>query len=74
MCLKFRENFTNLSTLICLIDDDYRIVFELFSFASNIKRKVCGALNSFLSLKKKIEKRKTHNMFFMLDPNSKTFI
>jgi hypothetical protein len=49
MCLKFRENFTNLSTLISLIDDDYRIAFELFSFASNIKRKVCGALNSFLS-------------------------
>jgi len=66
MCLKFREKFTNLSTLISLIDDDYRIVFELFSFASNIKRKVCGALNSFSFFKKKIWKKKNsqHVVFY----------
>jgi hypothetical protein len=30
MCLKFREEITNLSALIGLIDDGSRIAFELF--------------------------------------------
>jgi hypothetical protein len=59
MCLKFREEITNLSALLSLIDDDSRIAFELFLFASNIKREVCGVLDSFLSLKKI-----NHNMLF----------
>jgi len=43
------ENFTNPSIPINLIDDDFGIAFELSLFASNIKRKVCGVLDSFLS-------------------------
>jgi hypothetical protein len=33
-----------------LIDDDFGIVFELSLFASNIKREVCGVLDSFIFL------------------------
>jgi len=52
-----------------LIDDDYGITFELSLFASNIRREVCGVLDSFLSFKKKIEKKEeAHNMLsLMLD-------
>jgi hypothetical protein len=57
-----------------LIDDDYRITFELSLFASNIKRKVCGVLDYFLSFLRKIEERKAHNMLsLMLDPKFKNF-
>jgi hypothetical protein len=44
MCLKFKEEITNPFALINLIDDDYEITFELFLFASNIGREVCGVL------------------------------
>jgi hypothetical protein len=51
-----------------LIDDDFWIAFELSLFASNIRREVYGVLGSFLSFKRKFEKRKAHNMFsLMLD-------
>jgi len=43
------ENFTNPCIPINLIDDDFGIAFELSLFASNIKRKVCGVLDFFLS-------------------------
>jgi len=49
MCLKFREEITNPSTLVNLIDNDFEITFELSLFNSNIRRKVCGVLDSFLS-------------------------
>jgi hypothetical protein len=49
MCIKLMENFTNPSILINLIDDYFGIAFELFLLASNIKRKVCGVLDFFLS-------------------------
>jgi hypothetical protein len=72
MCLKFREEITNLFALVSLIDDDSRIAFELFLFASNIKREACGVLDSFLSFLKKFEKIKTHNkLSFMLNPRIK---
>jgi hypothetical protein len=64
MCLKFREEITNPSTLVNLIDDDFEIVFELSLFTSNIKREVCGVWDSFLSFFKKFEKIKAHNMLF----------
>jgi hypothetical protein len=50
LCLKFKEEITNPFALINLIDDDYEIAFELSLFVSNIRRKVCGALDSFFSL------------------------
>jgi hypothetical protein len=55
MCLKFKEKITNPSTLVSLIDDDFGIAFKLFlNFVSNIKREVCGVLNSFFLFLKKI--------------------
>jgi hypothetical protein len=47
MCLKFRGKITNPSALVNLIDDDFEIFFELYLFVSNIKREVCGVLDSF---------------------------
>jgi hypothetical protein len=56
-----------------LIDDDSKIIFELFLFATKIKKEVCGVLESILS-KKNYEKNKSHNMLcLMLDPILKTF-
>jgi hypothetical protein len=51
-----------------LIDDDSIVIFELSLLASNIRRKICGVLDSFLSFFKKYEKNKTHNLSLMLDP------
>jgi hypothetical protein len=41
-------------------------------FASNIKKEVCGVFDSFLSILKKYEERKAHDMLLlMLDPQLK---
>jgi hypothetical protein len=48
MCLKFKENIINPSSLVSLIDDDYGMTFELSLFVSNIKREICNVLDSFL--------------------------
>jgi hypothetical protein len=51
------------------MDNDFAIILEFFLFASNIKKEVCGVLNSFLSFLRKYEERKVHNMLLlMLDP------
>jgi hypothetical protein len=49
MCLKCKEEVTNSPTQVNLIDDNFGIIFELFLFAINYKKKVCGVLESFLS-------------------------
>jgi hypothetical protein len=50
------------------MEEDLGATFELICLASNIRTKVCGVLNSFLSFLKKINERKTHNMLaLMLD-------
>jgi hypothetical protein len=72
MCLKLKEEFKNPFASINLIRDDFKIVFELFLFTSNIIREVCGVLDYFLSFQKKNEERNAHNMLFMLHP--KTFL
>ncbi len=46
------EEITNPPTQVGLINDDYKIVFELFMFAINIKREIYGIIKSFLPLKK----------------------
>jgi len=70
---KLREEIINPSAPVNLIDDDFRIAFEWSLFASNIKREVCGVLDSFLSFQKKIEEKKPHNMLsLMLDPRFKS--
>jgi hypothetical protein len=59
---------------LVLIDDDFRIAFELSLFASNIRREVCGVLDFFLSFLRKFEEKKAHNMLsLMLDPKFKSF-
>jgi hypothetical protein len=73
MCLKFKEKTTNPFTLVSLIDDNYEIAFGLFLFASNIRREVCGVLDSFLSFWRKFEGKKTHNMLsLILNPRFKS--
>jgi len=55
------------------MDDDSAITFELSLFAFNIKEKVCGVLDYFLSFLRNYEERKAHNMFsLMLNPRSKS--
>jgi hypothetical protein len=49
MWLQFREEIINPFALVSLIDDDFGIAFELSLFVSNIKKEVCGVLDSFLS-------------------------
>jgi hypothetical protein len=49
MCLKLKEKITNPFALVSLIDDDSKIAFELSLYASNIRREVCGVLDSFFS-------------------------
>jgi hypothetical protein len=39
MWLKLKEQIINPCTLVNLIDDDFKIAFELYLFASNIKGK-----------------------------------
>jgi hypothetical protein len=61
-----------LYNLYQFIDDDSIITLELSLFISNIKKEVCGVLDSFLSFLKKYEERKTHNMLsLMLDSQFK---
>ncbi len=67
LCVKFKEEITNPSTLVNLIDDDYGIVFELSLFVSDIRREICGVLDSFLFLKENLGKIKTHMLSLMLD-------
>jgi len=52
MCLKFKEKITNPLAQINLIDDDFGITLELFFVVCNIKKEVCGVLESFLYFKK----------------------
>ncbi len=54
------------------MDDDTRLSLKLTTLASNIKSKVFGVLDYFLSLLRTYEKKKTHNLLsFMLDPKFK---
>ncbi len=53
--------------------DDSLLIFELSLFTSNIKNFFCDVFDFFLSLKKKYEEKKTHNMFsLMLNPQFKS--
>ncbi len=56
-----------------LMDDDSRIFFDLTSFASNIRSKVFGVLDSFLLFKRTYDEKNTHNMLaLMCDPRFKS--
>jgi hypothetical protein len=54
------------------MDDDTRLSLKLATIAFNIKSKMFGVLDSFLSLLKTYEEKKTHNFLsFMLNPKFK---
>ncbi len=54
------------------MNDDIGLSLKLATLASNIKSKVFGVLDFFLSLLRTYEKKKTHNLFsFMLNPKFK---
>ncbi len=51
---KLKENVGMIQSLNQFMDDDSTIVLELSLFTYNMKKEVCGVLNSFLSFKKNI--------------------
>lgn len=57
MSLKLFKKIGISSSLEDLIDDDSIMTFELSLLASNIRRKVCGVLDSFISFLKKYLKK-----------------
>jgi hypothetical protein len=73
MSLKLKEEYGISSNLKDLIANNSIVALELSLLASNIRRKICGVLDGFLSFLKKLnEKNKAHNMSFMLDPKFKS--
>jgi hypothetical protein len=54
------------------MEEDFNVAFELICLASNIRKEVCGVINSFLSFLKKFDERKIHYMLaLMLDTRLK---
>jgi hypothetical protein len=50
------------------MEEDFDVTLELICLASNIRKKVCGVLDIFLSFLKTFDEKKTHNMLaLMLD-------
>jgi hypothetical protein len=57
-----------------LMDDDGKMIVELFLLALNMKKEVVGILNYFLTFLKIYEENKTYNILsLMLDPRFKGF-
>jgi len=57
------------------MEEDFNVAFELICLASNIRKEVCGVINSFLSFSKKFDERKIHYMLaLMLDTRLKIFV
>jgi hypothetical protein len=73
MSLKLKEEYGISSNLKDLIANNSIVALELSLLASNIRRKICGVLDGFLSFLRKLnEMNKSHNMSFMLDPKFKS--
>jgi hypothetical protein len=58
MNLKFKDEIDYV-TFDNLMEEDGNVIYELSCLASNIKKKVVGVLDSFLSLLKKYEERES---------------
>ncbi len=73
MISELKEDVGNIvHNLNKFMDDDFVIILELCLFTSNIKKEVCGILDSFLSFLRKYEERKVHNVLsLMLDSRFK---
>ncbi len=73
MNLKLKEENQVFLSFEILVDDDSIIANLLALMASNIKREICGVLDSFLSFLTKYKNEKTHNWItLMLDLRFKT--
>jgi hypothetical protein len=69
MSLKFNEENQVLPSFESLMDDDSIVSDELSLLASNIRKEVINVLACFLSFFKIYDKKKAHNMIFlMLNP------
>jgi hypothetical protein len=66
MSVKLLKKYGISSNLQDSIDDDSIVAHELSLFPSNIRREICGILNSFLSFFKKHEGNKAHNMLSLM--------
>jgi len=56
------------------MDDDGKVILELYLLAFNIKKEVVGILNSFLTFFRVYEKNKNYNiLLLMLNPRFKGF-
>jgi hypothetical protein len=64
MSSKTKEEINVRPSFEFLMDDDLGISFELTSLASNIRSKVFGVLDSFLSFMRTYDKKKAHNIGF----------
>ncbi len=74
MVLKLKDAHEVLLSLQNLMEEESIVVDELASFASNIRMEVCVVLKSFLSFLRKLEEKKTPNMFSLtLHPRFKSF-
>jgi hypothetical protein len=66
MSLKLIKEPKNAPSFQTLMEKDFGVALELTSMASNIRKEVCGVLDSFFSFLKKFDERKTHNMLVLM--------
>jgi hypothetical protein len=68
MSLKFKDEI-DFTTLDNFMQENGNVVYKLSCLTSNITKEVVQVLNFFLSVLRKYEERKAHNMLpLMLDP------
>jgi hypothetical protein len=62
-----------MSSFQTLMEEDFGVALELICLASNIKKEICGVLDSLFSFLKRFNERKTHNVLvLMLDTKFKS--
>jgi hypothetical protein len=72
MSSKSRDEMHLKPSFESFMDDDTALSLKLATIACNIKSKVFGVLDYFLSLLKTYEEKKTHNLLsFMFNPKFK---
>ncbi len=73
MSLKLKEENQVVLSFESLMEEDSIIVNELALLVFNIRKEVCGVLDSFLSFLTKYKNKKTPNMIsLILDPRFKS--
>jgi hypothetical protein len=72
--LKLKNELENAPSFQTLMEEDFGVALELICLGSNIRKEVCGFLNSFFLFFKKFDEKKSHNMLaLMLNPRFKSF-